>query len=309
MKLMENKNNNDSILGKYKFSAFCDYKQENYSPLAYDTFLDEIVEDFFPKEGDWNSNCFNKSKVVAEENLPCHLRDDAWLADLIIKKYNLNSLSKETIVEYIKNSDYFNKLRYEYEQKIVSWQIDWMLNGGENWIVDGNLGGEFYLFSPSCDYAFRKGIVATLLAIGMDLEAIEEGIEKNASKWREKYMRCAFYNLYSNRFNRYDKGELEEPSKEHYEKWMKLRLYEYYMEHKDSVHKYGEILPAMQMDDLEVESLRKWLEEAHNKRIAQLEEYKNSLSSTTFERQETEDGPTESNKPVSLIKRLFKKMQ
>lgn len=94
------------------------------------------------------------------------------------KKYNLYSLGEDTILEYIVNSSNFNKLRYEYEQKIVGWQIDWMRNGGENWVIDQSLGGELFLFSTKCDYAFRKGVVDTLLAIGMDKDAIEEGIEK-----------------------------------------------------------------------------------------------------------------------------------
>ncbi len=47
----------------------------------------------------------------------------------------------------------------------------------------------------------------------------------------------------------------------------------------------------------------------------QIEEYKNSPSSTAFERQEVklvnskEQNVENSNKPISLIKRLFKKMQ
>lgn len=48
------------------------------------------------------------------------LRDDKWLAGLITKKYNLYSLGEDTILEYIVNSSNFNKLRYEYEQKIVA---------------------------------------------------------------------------------------------------------------------------------------------------------------------------------------------
>ncbi len=49
-----------------------------------------------------------------------------------------------------------------------------MKNDGENWLCEN----EFYLFSPNCDYIFRKGIVDTLLAINMDKDVIEEGIEK-----------------------------------------------------------------------------------------------------------------------------------
>ena len=243
--------------------------------MEIEEFLDKTLKNFFPKDGHWYSNCFNKSNFVAEENLPCHLRNDKWLADLILKKYNLYYLGKGTIIEYIINSNNFNKLRHEYEQKIVSWQIDWMCNGGDNWIIDEKLGGDLYLFSTKCDYAFRKGVVDTLLAIGMNINAIEEGIEKNANKWRENHMTIAFRNLYCvSPYSLLPSGNeeklLEEPSQEHYEKWLKLRLYEYYIEHKDSVDKYGKVLPEMKMTEAEVIELKKWLEVAHEKRMKQI---------------------------------------
>lgn len=239
-------------------------------------FLDKTLEDFFPKQGVWHSNCFSRSETLEESNLTCHIRDNNWLADLIIKKYNLDSVGKDVILNYIVTSEQFNKLRYEYEQKIVSWQIDWMCNGGENWIIDEELGGDLYMFSTKCDYAFRKGIVDTLSAIGMNIDAIEEGIEKNANKWRENHMRLAFHNLYSvSSFTFYDNELLGEPNQEHYEKWLKLRLYEYYIEHKHSVDKYGEMLPEMKMTELEVIELKKWLEVAHEERMKQISKFKN----------------------------------
>ena len=246
--------------------------------IEIEEILNKTLEDFFPQEGNWKNSCFSKSKVLDEINLPCHLRDDKWLADLILKKYNLYSLGKGTILEYIINSNNFNKLRYEYEQRIISWQIDWMCNGGENWIIDEELGGDLYMFSTKCDYAFRKGIVDTLLAIGMNIDAIEEGIEKNASKWREGHMRVAFHNLYSvSRFSLYgiEDKMLEEPSQEHYKKWLKLRLYKYYIEHKDSVDKYGEVLPEMKMTESEAIELKKWLEVAQEERKKQIAEFEN----------------------------------
>lgn len=247
--------------------------------MEIEEFLDKTLKNFFPKDGHWHSNCFNKSNFVAEENLPCHLRNDKWLADLILKKYNLYYLGKGTIIEYIINSNNFNKLRHEYEQKIVSWQIDWMCNGGDNWIIDEKLGGDLYLFSTKCDYAFRKGVVDTLLAIGMNINTIEEGIEKNANKWRKNHMTIAFRNLYCvSPYSLLPSGNeeklLEEPSQEHYEKWLKLRLYEYYIEHKDSVDKYGKVLPEMKMTEAEVIELKKWLEVAHEKRMKQIAEFK-----------------------------------
>ena len=255
------------------------------------------LKNFFPKDGHWHSNCFNKSNFVAEENLPCHLRNDKWLADLILKKYNLYYLGKGTIIEYIINSNNFNKLRHEYEQKIVSWQIDWMCNGGDNWIIDEKLGGDLYLFSTKCDYAFRKGVVDTLLAIGMNINAIEEGIEKNANKWRENHMTIAFRNLYCvSPYSLLPSGNeeklLEEPSQEHYEKWLKLRLYEYYIEHKDSVDKYGKVLPEMKMTEAEVIELKKWLEVAHEKRMKQIAEFKDKDYSSNI--------PKENNKLSKL---------
>ena len=123
----------------------------------------------------------------------------------------------------------------------------------------------FITFSPDYDKGFRKGIVDTLLAIGMNKEAVEEGIEKNANKWREKCMRIAYRNLYSVSPFTFHGNNLSD--KEHYEKWLKLRLYEYYIEHKDSVDKYSEVLPEMKMTELEVIELKKWLQVAHEKRM------------------------------------------
>ena len=265
--------------------------------MEIEEFLDKTLKNFFPKDGHWHSNCFNKSNFVAEENLPCHLRNDKWLADLILKKYNLYYLGKGIIIEYIINSNNFNKLRHEYEQKIVSWQIDWMCNGGDNWIIDEKLGGDLYLFSTKCDYAFRKGVVDTLLAIGMNINAIEEGIEKNANKWRENHMTIAFRNLYCvSPYSLLPSGNeeklLEEPSQEHYEKWLKLRLYEYYIEHKDSVDKYGKVLPEMKMTEAEVIELKKWLEVAHEKRMKQIAEFKDKDYSSNI--------PKENNKLSKL---------
>ena len=53
-------------------------------------FLDKILKDFFPQQGNWKSSCFSKSKELEKINLPCHIRDNNWIADLIIKKYNLD---------------------------------------------------------------------------------------------------------------------------------------------------------------------------------------------------------------------------
>lgn len=237
-------------------------------------YLDNVLKDFFPESGCWRGNCFRREELVSESNLPCHLRDVDWITSLIMKKYNLYSLGEVVIKEYVSNSLYFNSLRSEYEQRIVKWQIDWMMHDGSNWIVDGNLGGDLYVFSSKCDYAFRKGVVDTLLAIGMDINAIEEGIEKNADMWRDQYMNLAFSNEFDPIFNKdhyrilgnnleneTNVEKLEDPESEFKEKWLAYRKYQYYQEHKESVDRYGAPTLEMLMRPEEVKRLAVYLEE------------------------------------------------
>ena len=249
--------------------------------------LDSMVMDFFPKEGNWKINCFKREKIVSDANLPCHLRDVDWLSSLLMKKYDLYSLGEGVVREYVKDSSYFNGLRSEYEQKIVKWQIEWMRNDGENWVVDSKYGGDFFLFSPMCDYAFRKGIVDTLLAIGMDKNAIEEGIEKNIDMWLDTYMNLAFLNQYDPIFSSYritlnedDTDEkLQDIDPVFKENWLKYRKYQYYQEHKDSVEAYGVLMPEMKMTKEEVEILEGYLKEQGEFRLNQIAEFKKKKQS------------------------------
>ncbi len=251
-------------------------------------YLDNILKDFFPKSGGWKSNCFRRESTVSEANLPCHLRDVDWLASLIMKKYNLFSLGESEVKEYISDSPYFNRLRSEYEQRIVKWQINWIIQGGDNWIIDNKLGGELFMISPKCDYAFRKGVVDTLLAIGMDISAIEEGIEKNADMWRDLYMNLAFSNEFdplSSKINfrlslngikeEIDSEQLKEPDHEFKEKWLKYRKYQYYQKHKKSIDMYSAPTTEMIMSPEKVKKLKLYLAEKSLERHKEIEEYNN----------------------------------
>ena len=59
--------------------------------------LEEEIKNFFPKEGVWYDNCFSRPSEVWRINLPCHLRDNAWMSQLLHKVlkdkriYNLTS--------------------------------------------------------------------------------------------------------------------------------------------------------------------------------------------------------------------------
>lgn len=245
--------------------------------------LDEITDSFFSGDGSWKFHCFNKqkSKEYKKENLPCHLRDIDWLTRMFSKE--ISNVSEKALREYISKSPYFDLKRKEYEQKIVAWQINWMRKGGSNWIVAPNYGDEICLLTPKCDYAFRDSVVATLLAIGMDKEAIEEGIEKDPT-WRDHFMYMAFENAYNPHYYSFGNREnLTQPSPEHREKWRKMRLYEYYIEHKESVEKYGEVLSEMKMSLKEVEELKKWLEVENEKRLNEIKDYREYRASNPSE--------------------------
>lgn len=249
--------------------------------------LEKATLNFFPKEGNWYSNCFSKPKNLNMENLPCHLRDDLWLAKMLKQNQKLFYISTNRVLQFVKTSSFFQEKRHEYEQEIVKWQIDWMRNGGANWLVDTNYGGEFIFFDSSCDLGFRKGVVDTLSEIGMSIDAIEEGIEKNSDRWRDSFMSMAFSNEYEpvfyniNSINIFygdeykeERKTLEPADQEFKEKWLQMRKYEYYQRHKCSVDKYGIVEPGMTLSENEVAELRKYLEIKHNERKAQIQQYK-----------------------------------
>ena len=265
--------------------------------------LDNASRDFFPKTGEWYSHCFKRPIELNMGNLPCHLRDDLWLMKMFKKEKHLGAINSKYILNYIKNSSVFKECRHDYEMEIVRWQIDFMRHGGEGWICDDNYGGDFINFSTVCDLGFRKGVVDTLSKIGMSKDAIEEGIEKNASLWRDSYMDMAFRNefdplfIYFDPFDPFDKKEdsdinkpiLEKVDPEHKEAWLKLRRYEYYQRHKLSVDKYGVVLPEMQMSEEEIGDLSLRLDEMNEKRKGQIKEFEEARNRVRAKRYESKN--------------------
>lgn len=250
-------------------------KEETNNLIGIDSILDEATINFFPKIGEWYSNCFWNPRDLSMNNLPCHLRDDMWLARMLNKYQSLYNISFSKILNYVKTSEFFEQKRHEYELEIVKWQINWMRNGGEGWICDDNYGGDAYLLTPVCDLAFRKGVVDTLSKIGMSRDAIEEGIEKNTLLWRESLMKTAFRNEYEPVFF-LSKSQVEPADPDFKEKWLKMRRYEYYQRHKKSVDLYGVVTKDMQMSEGEVLELRQYLEQKHQERMQHIEEVKNA---------------------------------
>ena len=238
--------------------------------------LDREANEFFPKEGKWLYSCYNRPREINKNNLPCHLRDVEWLSKFMQKKLKVKDLNidLQSIKKYIETSKTFNDLRHNYELEIVRWEIDWIIAGGENWRMPKGYSELDFLFNPDVDKIFRNSVLTTLLSIGMDREVVEEGIEKYSDLWREKYMNLAFYHKYEPVAYLVDPIA---PADDNFKQnWLKLRRYEYYTEHKDSVDKYGTLTDDMQLNITELCELIDIVDEQSKQRMKVVEIWKNS---------------------------------
>lgn len=238
--------------------------------------LESALKDFFPTTGDWWSSCFDRPTTLYMSNMPCNLRDDEWMAQMFQKQKNLyNFVNYYDILFFVRNSQVYKEARHNYELEIVKWQIQFIKDGGSGWICDDKYGGDAMMFTGVCDLGFRKGVLDTLTAIGMNREVIEEGLEKYAYMWRDNYMSRAFSNDYEPFFYLADPNAYLEPiDEEHKSKWIRYRKYEYYKRHKEIVDKYGEPDADMLISDREAFELRQYLEVKDKERKYQIEEYK-----------------------------------
>lgn len=257
-----------------------DVKEDKHLPIDLTwkeiETLEDFCKDFFPETGRWSNSCFEKPHEVRMSNLPCHLRDDKWLAKLIQKQCNLEEFEFAKILKFVRTSTLFNKLRHNYELEIVKWQIEWMKNGGEGWVCDDAYGGDIAFLTPMCDFAFRKGVVDTLSAIGMNLDVIEEGLETYSYLWRDFFMERAFSNQFEPIYYSItgDNGDLNPTDEVHKYNWLKLRRYQYYLEHKNSVDKYGSATPDMLMNEDEAREIADYLYTKNNERLSEIKQYK-----------------------------------
>ena len=265
-------------------------EEVNYVNPSNDEELNDIlintISNFFPSTGWWGSNCFNRPNDILQSNL----RNNKLLAKKILSAANLAPGYYNKVLDFINSSDLFKQKVYEYEQEIVKWQIDWMKNGGEHWICDEKLGGDLCLILPQCDIAFRKGVVDTLITMGLNKDAIEEGLERNAKMWRNLFIERAFRVKYEpitlNLFGDKDFEPLPAADLEHKEAWIKMRKYEYYCDHKKSVDSYGSIDPEMLLTKEEIINLKIYLDEANAKRLALVEQRENAKSRRLIKNQE-----------------------
>lgn len=236
--------------------------------------LEEEIKEFFPNSGIWYSNCFRQPSEVGYGNMPCHLRDNAWLSKLLHRTLNDKGIyiPQHTIKKFMDCSENFANLRHEHELRIVKWQIKWITGGGENWLMPKGTDEFSLLFSEDVDKIIRGGVVKTLRAIGMDGEVIEEGLEKYAEIWRPSAMATGFGHKYEPVV--FMVGTPGKADEDHKQNWLADREYMYYQAHKNSVDNYGVKTPAMQMTPEEHAKLVTVLEKQNEQRDRFIEQWR-----------------------------------
>ena len=216
--------------------------------------LKEFTNNLFSTGGKWANSCLKQPNGLKKENLPCHLRDEDWLAKFINQELIKNGLRLiyGKIVNFVK-SPYFQKARKDFELEIVKCQIENTVANPKKCIFPEGGYDTCLLLDKKCDMFFRDSVKLTLQTIGMDGEVVEEGIEKYSNMWREKFMERAFENTYIPL--NFTDTKVPELEKGHKENWMKYRRFRYYLDNQESVDKYGEIHPDMKMSREEYEEL------------------------------------------------------
>ena len=257
--------------------------------MQKEELLKESAKNIFKGSGIWYSYCFNKEnrKEVSLSFLPCHLRDEKWLAQLLQTDKTLKYLSYDEILEFVK-SDIFQNMRHEYELKTVTWQIKFMLSGQGGWLVPKKFDDDFFELEPDCDIGFREAVILTLTSIGMNQEVIEEGLELNRDIWLKLFMRRAFHNQNNLPFTFVE--NMEDCSEEYKKAWLNLREYEYYQRNKAMVDKYGKKSLAMQMSKADAQKLKEFVQTEYQKRQVYLKQVEEGLKTGQYKRIEFKIG-------------------
>lgn len=248
--------------------------------------LNQEIETFFPQTGRWSRMCYKKPAEVHKAFLPCHLADNAWMAQLMAENLLQKGILIPTvnIQEHISNSSRFTELKHNYELEIVKWQINYIMQDGEGWIMPEGYDEMSLMLGRNVEHMVRGGIIKTLQAIGMDSEVIEEGLEKNSNLWLNKCINRSFSNLFEPHFYLY--GSPAPASSTHKADWIAAREYEYYKRYQAAVDKYGKPTPSMQLSADQYKALIVRLTDSDTQRRAFLEQWKSNVDQSVHEQVE-----------------------
>ena len=242
----------------------------NMTPSILNRYLETAITEFFDRIEPFKE-CFGEN-----DNKLRHFSDNEWMANAIERFIAVSDVDIAVIIEYLKTSDFYQKQKYECEQKIIKWLIMWIMEGRSSWIAGEEYGEDFLIFHEACDLGFHDGIVNALVKAGMSLERAEEGLEYNSDLWFEKYIGIAFNNRYDPIYMMNNPHYVTADAK-HRDYWLKLRRFAYYHYHKDIMDKYGNITSDMLMTIEEAREMYKYVQEENIKRKEFLESIHNKL--------------------------------
>lgn len=249
--------------------------------------LNSAIRNFFPSTGVWYSHCFNKPTALNIDNLPCHLRDYKWMASMLQKQANLYDIDIEVIEGYIRSSNLFSSLRDKYEKKIVKWQINYIISGGEGWLVNSAYAGDFSTMEDKCVSEFRKGVFHTLTSIGIDAHVIDVCLQEYSDIWFSQMLNQSFDNMFECTYSfptvegnaiNLNSYEMHKSDPEFRKAWLKLKRYEYYIENKEMVDLFEDMRDVAFMTGKEVNELRKFVELKSSSRRHAISAFKSYMS-------------------------------
>ena len=89
--------------------------QSGNNTIEANGILEKATLNFFPKEGIWYSHCFRQPQDLSMANLPCHLRDDLWLAKMLKQNQKLFYMSTNKVLQFVKTSKFFKILLQNFK--------------------------------------------------------------------------------------------------------------------------------------------------------------------------------------------------
>ena len=231
----------------------------------FDETMDSIIKIIFHSHKKISFIYVKKTEELSYLQIPYHLHENKWMTNFIMNELSIDKKDAKEykkIYNYIKNSRYYEKLVYNLE-------LNTIINYIERKYEYLDINSYFDFNGLDIDIHFRKLIVNELTKLGFDKDVIEEGLERTAfdstnelikESWRTKLIRKEFYHRF---YNVVDVQEynIEMPSEEFRMDWTKLRLYEYYNDHKNCIDICGTITNEMKMLPIEAAQLYLKVEE------------------------------------------------
>ena len=242
----------------------------NDSKVSKSERLERAVSNFFPKECRWKCNCDDDLSAYDKEYLPFNTRNDYWLATMIQKDAELYDIDINEILDFVEISLFFERERSEYEERVIRWQIEWMMSTGSGFI-DENCSES--LNPLEYDVEFRNRLVSSLSVTSIDSDKIEVCIEKYAYLWRSQCMEICFANSF-NPLGYIAPCVIDE---NHKENWLKIRKYEYYQRHKRIIDRCGIFFEEMQLGVDEINRLYEYLLMKKDERLDQIRKCENKI--------------------------------